>query len=452
MPYFKRSEHFEPESSEDNASREGKDRSEYHGKDGPLNVAEPRCDYALSDAYIEAAVQSGYSRNTDFNGAQQEGVGYFHVNQKNGKRHSAAVAFLNPIRHRRNLDIHTGALANRIHFDNQRAVAISYRRGRETLQARATREIILCGGAINSPALLEHSGVGRREVLSQAGIDMVHELPGVGENLQDHLTCPVEYRVKNGTTLVDEAKPLALVKNLFKYLFTRRGALAFPAANVGAFLRGEGDERPAYQIHFAPGAGEVDAKGNTAPAEFPGVTSTGCVLRPQSRGSVHIRSADPQQWPGIRFNFLDNEEDRRRMVEVVRIQRAIFQSRAYDAYRDEEHLPGKQVQSDEDILAYVKEHAHTAYHPVGTCKMGVDDMAVVDPQLRVRGVEGLRVADGSVFPSLISGNTHATCVAIGEKCAEMVLQEIPVVGQNQKTGRQRPEAAVCSPYTETRVH
>lgn len=413
LPYFKRSEAFEP-----NTDAQG----DYHGRTGELNVTEPRSDYALADAYIDAAVERGYRRNEDFNGEQQEGVGFFHLNQKNGRRHSASVAFLNSIKHRPNLHIHTGALASRIHFDNKCAVGISYRRGRKQLRANATREIILCGGTINSPALLEHSGIGRPEVLAQADIELIHELPGVGENLQEHLTCPVEYRVKKGTTLVHEAKPLALVKNLVKYLFTRRGALAFPAATVGAFLRGEGDKLPAYQLHFAPGAGETDEKGNTAPAEFPGVTSTGCVLHPQSRGSVHIHDNNPQQRPSIRFNFLDSAEDLRRMVEVVRIQRTIFQSAAYDEFRGEEHLPGSHVQSDEEILAYIREHAHTVYHPVGTCKMGIDEMAVVDPQLRVRGLEGLRVADGSIFPTLISGNTHATCVAIGEKCSELVLQ------------------------------
>jgi len=411
LPYFKHSEAFEPNTGCD-----------YHGRSGELNVAEPRSDYALADAYIDAALECGYQHNADFNGEQQEGVGYFHLNQKNGRRHSAAVAFLNPVKPRPNLHIQTGALASRIHFDNKRAVAISYRCGRKQQRANAAREIILCGGAINSPALLEHSGIGRPEVLAQAGVELIHELPGVGENLQEHLTCPVEYRVKKGTTLVHEAKPLALVKNLLKYLFTRRGALAFPAATVGAFLRGEGDQRPAYQLHFAPGAGETDEKGNTAPADFPGVTSTGCVLRPQSRGSVHIRNRDSQQRSAIHFNFLDSDEDLRRMVEVVRIQRAIFQSAAYDEFRGEEHLPGSHLQSDEEIVAYIREHAHTVYHPVGTCKMGVDAMAVVDPQLRVRGLEGLRVADGSIFPTLISGNTHATCVAIGEKCADLVLQ------------------------------
>jgi choline dehydrogenase len=411
LPYFKRSENFEPTGA-----------GPYHGADGPLNVTTPRIENKLSDLYIEAAIEAGHPRNPDFNGVSQEGVGYFHVNQKNGRRHSAAAAYLKPVKNRQNLHIHTGALASRIHFERGRAVAVSYRSGQETCKVLAGKEIILCGGAINTPALLELSGVGRRDVLAKAGIEPVHELPGVGENLQEHLTCSVQYKVHNATTMREQARPLGLIKNLLRYLFTRRGLLTAPAATVGAFLPGQGDTRPAYQIHFAAGVGEVDDKGNTISAGFPGVTSTGCVLRPISRGSVHVQSANPQQAPHIRFNFLDSEEDRRRMIEIIRLQRDIFKSPAYNAHRGEEYLPGAQVQSDAEILDYIRQNAHSVYHPVGTCKMGIDDSAVVDPQLRVRGIKGLRIADASVFPSLISGNTHATCVAIGEKCADLIRQ------------------------------
>lgn len=417
LPYFKRAEHFEVDDSDASVA--------YHGQHGPLNVAKGRCRFALSEAFVEAARQCGHPYNPDFNGASQEGVGYFHLNQKNGRRHSAASAYLKPARGRSNLDIVTGALVERLEIEEGRAVAVTYRRDAQPSLAVADREIVVCAGVINSPALLERSGIGCDSILQRAGIAPVHSLPGVGENLQDHLTCAVQVRVRGATTLGDEARPLALLKNLARYLFTNNGALTFGAADAGAFLRGENDTRPAYQIHFAPAAGEIDDRGNTRPAGFPAVTATGCLLRPESRGSVHVTAADGGCPPAIRFNFLDSENDRRRMVEVMRLQRAIFAAPAYAPFRDGEYLPGADVQSDDALLDYVRRHGHSVYHPVGTCRMGVDDRAVVDPQLRVRGLRGLRVADASVFPSLISGNTHATCVAVAEKCAELMLNTLP---------------------------
>lgn len=413
LPYFKRAENFE--------SVEGDPK--YHGKGGPLNIAEIPCEFGLADAYLQAGIDAGYPRNPDFNGEQQEGVGYFHITQKNGRRHSTAVAYLNPARKRANLRVETGVTVSQLHFVNKRAVALSYLKGKREQRVSVNREIILCAGSVNTPTLLEQSGVGRRDLLEGLGIEVVHELAGVGENLQEHLTCQVQYRVKNAHTLFEATKLLPLAKSVFQYLFSRRGVLSLPAAMVGAFVKGEGDTRPMYQIHFAPGVGEQDEKGNSIAADFAGATSTCCVLRPESRGSVHIRSSNCLDAPLIRFNFLDTEEDRRRMVESIRIQRKIFQASGFESYRDEEAKPGADIDSDEAILDYVRANSTSVYHLAGTCKMGVDEMAVVDPQLRVRGIEGLRVADASIFPSLVSGNTNAACILVGEKCADLVLNE-----------------------------
>ena len=416
LPYFKRSEH----------KAEGPD--EYHGYGGPLWVENVQQDekLELADLFVQGAVQTGLPFNVDFNAGSQEGAGDFQLNIQKGRRQSTARTFLSLCKNRPNLSIVTGALAQRVMIEDGRAVGVEYsttdRQGTTLTQARANGEIILCGGVINSPQLLELSGVGQRERLESLGIEVKQDLPGVGENLQDHLTINIQQGLRGVTSFYDETRPLAMLRNLARYLFRRRGLLAHPAAQVGAFFRtSEEQATPDAQIHFAPAASEENAKGNLKTR--PGTTATVCHLRPESRGSVHIRSADPAEPPGIRANYLDSEEDRRAIVAAVRRVREIFAAPALDKYRDKELRPGAATQSDEEILAFVRAEGESVYHPVGTCKMGQDENAVVDERLRVRGIQSLRVADASIMPTITSGNTNAPAIMIAEKCADMVLED-----------------------------
>jgi choline dehydrogenase len=419
LPYFKRSQH----------KAEG--ASEYHGVGGPLWVEEvPRDEkLELAEVFVQAAVQTGLPYNEDFNGASQEGAGYYQLNVKDGRRQSTARTYLAQCEQRPNLEVATDVLAHRVLMRDGRAVGVEYGSASKadtgTQRAFASGEVILCGGVINSPQLLELSGIGDREHLQSIGIDVVRHLPGVGENLQDHLTINVQQGLHGLKTFYEETRPLAMIRNLFKYLFKRRGLLAHPAAQAGIFFRtSDAEATPDAQVHFAPAASEPDSKGNLKTT--PGTTATVCHLRPQSRGSVHINSNDPRVYPNIRANYLEAEEDRRAMVSAVRKVRGIFAAPALDSYRGEEFLPGAGAETDEEILAYIRAEAESVYHPVGTCKMGSDEMAVVDERLRVRGVPGLRVADASIMPTITSGNTNAPAVMIAEKCADMILQDAGV--------------------------
>lgn len=417
LPYFKRSEH----------KAEGPD--EFHGYGGPLWVegVTPEDKLELADRFVQAAVQTGLPFNEDFNGAQQEGAGDYQRNIRRGKRQSSARTFLRACEHRPNLSIVTGALTEKILFDGKRAIGVQYSRdgGKKTQvteQALAGSEVILCGGTVNSPQLLELSGVGQRDRLETLGIELVQDLPGVGENMQDHLTINVQQGIDGIPTFYEETRPLALLKNMVRYFTTGKGLLAHPAAQIGVFFRSSEEiDRPDAQIHFAPAASEPDKNGNLKTK--PGTTATVCHLRPESRGSVHITSADPKTYPSIRANYLDTEGDRRAMVAAFRRVREIFRAPALATNLGKEFAPGEQVQSDEEILSYIRAESESVYHPVGTCKMGSDDMAVVDDRLRVRGLEGLRVADASIMPRITSGNTHAPAVMIAEKCADMLLQD-----------------------------
>ncbi|TDG11960.1 choline dehydrogenase [Seongchinamella unica] len=415
LPYFKRSEH----------RAEG--GNEYHGYGGPLWVEGVANDekLELADMFVQAAVQTGLPYNEDFNGASQEGAGDYQRNIRNGKRQSSARTFLKACENRPNLTILTGAFTERILFKGNQAVGVRYQRKGETVQAFATGEVILCGGVINSPQLLELSGIGQRERLESLGIELRKDLPGVGENLQDHLTVHIQQGIDNIPTFYDETRPLSFIGNLFKYFSKGKGLLAHPAAQVGVFFRSsEKASTPDAQIHFAPAASEPDKKGNLKPR--PGTTATVCNLRPESRGSVHITSTDPATPPSIRANYLDTENDRQVMIAAFKRVREIFRAPALSKHLSHEFHPGEQVQSDEQILSFIRAEAESVYHPVGTCKMGNDANSVVDARLRVHGIEGLRVADASIMPTIVSGNTHAPTVMIAEKCADMVLQDAGV--------------------------
>jgi len=415
LPYFKRSEH----------KAEGPD--EYHGYGGPLWVEDVANDekLELADMFVQAAVQTGLPFNEDFNGASQEGAGDYQRNIRKGRRQSSARTFLKACEKRPNLTVLTGALAEKLLFEANRAVGVQFQREGTSEKALATGEVILCGGVINSPQLLELSGIGQQERLQALGVEVRKDLPGVGENLQDHLTVNIQQGIDNIPTFYDETRPLAFLGNLFKYFSRGKGLLAHPASQVGVFFRTSNDiDRPDAQIHFAPAASEADKKGNLKPR--PGTTATVCHLHPERRGSVHITSLNAAHPPAIRANYLATENDRRAMISAFRRVREIFQAPALEKHLAQEFRPGDQVQSDEEILSYIRAEAESVYHPVGTCKMGSDGQSVVDARLRVHGIDGLRVADASIMPNIISGNTHAPAVMIAEKCADMILQDAGV--------------------------
>lgn len=416
LPYFLRSEH----------KAEG--ASAYHGYGGPLWVENVKTEdkLELADLFLQAATQTGIPYNEDFNGPAQEGAGYYQLNIKNGVRQSSARAFLKLCDRRPNLAIKTGALTQQVLIEDGKAVGVEYvqttRKGKNAVHAYAREEVILCGGVINSPQLLELSGVGDKNVLEPLGITVKKHLPGVGENLQDHLTVHIIQGLHSVNTFFEETRPYSLIKNIFNYLFRRHGLLTHPAAQAGLFFRTDEEQsRPMAQVHFAPAASEPDARGNLKTA--PGTTATVCQLRPESRGSVHIQASNPEAHPSIKPNYLATESDRNTMIAAVHKVRQVFSAPALEKYRGAEIWPGQQVQSDQEILDFVRSRGESVYHPVGTCKMGKDKMAVVDARLRVRGIECLRVADASIMPNLISGNTNAPTIMVAEKCADMILED-----------------------------
>jgi choline dehydrogenase len=414
LPYFKKPENYEVESD-----------NPYHGNGGELNVTNVEMKYPISQAYIDAAVSIGIPRNDDLNSGDQEGIGYMQVNMKNGCRWSSADAFLSKeVRRRPNLTITLNAAVRRVLLEGKQAFGVEYEdpKGR-THQVIAAREVILSAGAYNSPALLEMSGIGRRDVLEGIGVEVQHELAGVGENLQDHLQCWVQHGVETKKTLSEDGKFPKVIWAVLRYMFTKTGPLAMPAANVGAFISPEGEERPIFQLHFTPGAGGMDAEGNMVASKQSGVNSTVCVTRPTSRGSVHANSADPKVAPKIIHNYLDTERDRKLSIEGFRLQRKIYAAEPFAEHATEELIPGPSVQTDEEILEFWAKEGMSTYHPVGTAKMGSssDPEAVVDNELRVHGISGLRVVDASVFPLIPSGNTHAPVVAVAERAAELIV-------------------------------
>ncbi len=409
LPFFKLSE------------RQERGADALHGGDGPLAVSNMREHRARCDQFIEAAVAAGIPRNDDFNGPEQEGVGYFQLTMRRGLRCSAATAYLKPARRRPNLKIVTGALTHRVLFEGNRATSVEIERAglRETVTAR--REIVLSAGAIGSPQILQLSGVGPGALLAAMGIEPLRDLPGVGENLQDHLQARAVYEVTE-PTLNDEVNSfVGRMRIGMEFVLRRRGPMTMGASQVGAFVRTRLDcATPDIQFHIQPMSSQSPGHGLDP---FSAFTVSVCQLRPESRGHVRIAAPDPRAHPEILANYLATETDRRTIVAGVRVGRRIAGAAPLAPILKSEREPGPEAVSDDEILDWIRNRATTIYHPVGTCKMGQDAMAVVDERLRVRGLDGLRVADASIMPTITSGNTNAPAIMIGEKAAWMILDD-----------------------------
>jgi choline dehydrogenase len=410
LPYFKKAEN----------QQRGAD--DYHGSGGPLSVSDWRHDDPLSEAFVKAAVETGIAFNPDFNGATQEGAGFFQTTTRRGRRASSAQSYLKPAKGRSNLHIETSALAQRIVFEGKRAKAVEYKQNGNLRTARARKEVLVSSGAYNSPQLLQLSGVGPADLLKTHGIDVVLDSAGVGNDLQDHLQARIVTRCAQRVTLNDVINhPVKRVMAGVRWALARNGPLTVAAGTSGAFFKTSPRlASPDIQIHFIPFS--TDKMGeNLHP--FSGFTASVCQLRPESRGSLKIRSANPGDPPEIRINYLATETDRAAFTDGLRILRGILAAPALKAYCVEEIYPGADVTSDDDLLDFVRKTGSTVYHPTSTCRMGSDPMAVVDQRLRVRGIEGLRVVDASVMPDLMSGNTNAPTIMIAEKASDMILED-----------------------------
>lgn len=406
LPYFRR--------AEDN------DRfaDDYHGNDGPLGVSEPVNPLAISKVFLRAAQQAGLPFNPDFNGAVQEGCGYYQMTQRNAKRCSAAVGYLRPVLNRPNLTLKTGVLVTKVAIENGRAVGVEHAVGTGTETLRCEREVLVTAGAIGSPKLLLMSGIGPAEHLKDVGVDLVHALPGVGENLQDHMDVYVVNELIRNQSYDHVAKPHHTLWAGLQYVLLRKGPVASNLIDAGGFWYADKEARsPDIQFHFVLGSG---LEHGLEKLKNDGVTLNSAFLRPRSRGSVRLASADPTAAPLIDPNYWGDPYDREMSIRGFKLTREIMAQPAFEPFIRAERLPGPDVTSEEDIAAYATKHAKTDYHPVGTCKMGVDELAVVDPELRVRGLEGLRVCDSSIMPLLVSSNTNAPTTMIGEKAADHI--------------------------------
>ncbi len=410
LPLFKRAENNE------------RGADEYHGGEGPLYVSDMRISRPITDAWVKAAQAAGYKFNSDYNGADQEGASYFQLTARNGRRCSAAVAYLNPVRSRPNLQIITHAAVSKVTLDGARATGVRYldRSGTEHT-VTASREVVLSGGSINTPQLLMLSGIGEAQQLKENGISVRKNLKGVGKNLQDHLQARLVYKC-NEPTLNDEvSSTIGKAKIGMKYLLSRSGPMSMAASLATGFFKTRPDvETPDIQFHVQPLSAENPGKGAD---NFSAFTMSVCQLRPESKGEIRLNGPDSKQHPKIIPNYLSTETDRRTLVEGVKIARRIARESPLASKISTEFRPSPSLPMDdyEATLDWARNNTASIYHPTGTCKMGADDMAVVDSKLRVHGIDGLRVADCSIMPEIVSGNTNAPAIMIGEKASDLIL-------------------------------
>jgi choline dehydrogenase len=399
---------------------QGEGEEEYRGRNGLLKVSESNETGPLYEALVKAANHVGVQYTKDYNGAQQDGIGMTQATIRNGRRMSTARCYLDPARARTNLKIQANALVECLLIEGKRCVGVRYSADGQQHEARAGREVIVSAGSINSPKLLELSGIGQPELLKSIGIEVRHELRGVGENLRDHYAPRMKWSVPGALRMTynDRARGLGLVGQALKYALTHKGLLGLPASPIRAYVRTRpGLDAPDAGISWIP----FLANPNFKLAKESGITAITHILRSESTGSIHISSRAPATPPSIRFNFLSAQLDREVTLEAMRITRRIMAAPAMREIVKDEISPGVNVESDDELLGWVKKNAETTYHPVGTCKMGRDPMAVVDDQLRVHGMEGLRIADASIMPTLTSGNTNAPSIMIGEKASRMIM-------------------------------
>lgn len=410
LPYFKKLETFED------------GESELRGGSGPVHIVRVSERPEISKAFIEAAKQAGYPFNPDYNGKSQEGFGYYQVNQRNGRRWSAADAYLRPALSRPNLKVQTHAHVTRIDFQGRRAVGVTYRVGNEVRKARASAEVILAAGAVQTPHLLELSGIGDPQTLASVGIPVFHELAGVGNNYIDHFATRMNWRVKLPVTLNELTRGWRLGAAVAQYFLTRKGILTFGTGLAHGFVKTRPElETPDVQYFFmhASYANAGERKLDKEPGMTIGVTQ----LRPDSRGSIHIKSPDPFTPPAIRPNFLATRTDQESLIGGMRIARQIVDQSAMDRFRAYEMNPGPQVNTDDEWLDFARRNGQTIYHALGTCSMGKGPRAVVDERLRVYGLQGLRIVDASIMPAMVSANTAAAVLMVAEKGADLIAED-----------------------------
>lgn len=408
LPYFKRSEH----------QMRGADG--FHGAGGPLCVSDV-AQHPICEAFITAATQLGFPRNDDFNGASQDGVGYHQTTTRDGKRCSTAVGYLRPAMQRPYLRVVTGAMTEKIIFEGRRAIGVAFRRDGRLCTATAGREVILCGGAVNSPQLLMLSGIGPAQHLAEFGLPVLHHLPGVGQSLQDHYSAPIKLRCKLPVTVNDVMLSNARkLKAGLEYYMFHRGPLSMISSPAALFARTRPElASPDIKCSISPFSADRPQDGLH---RFSGFTSIAYQLRPESRGEIRLKSPDPFDAPAVHPNYLATETDQRTLVAGLKLIRRILATPPMQSFIEAEFQPGLEVGSDEELLDYARRRGGTVYHPTSTCKMGNDAMAVVNPELRVHGISGLRVADASIMPTVVSGNTNAAAIMIGERAADMVRQ------------------------------
>lgn len=414
LPYFKKMENFEGDSV-----------NAFHGKNGPMNVDGQRYIHPLAKVFVTAGQQAGYSMNADFNGSVQDGVGYYHVAQKNGKRCSNAAAYLQTAKKRNNLTVITRAQVVKILFKGKRAIGVRYLQNRRYIEVFAKKEVILAAGAIGSPHLLLLSGVGPEEDLKKHEIPLIHHLPGVGKNLQDHLDIHITCLDKTHQAI--SLRPLSIfriIAHLFRYIAGVTSLLGSNIVQAGGFIKTDHNQvQPDLQWHFLPLFFTDHGKKWKLLFKYYGFTLLTCQLKPSSCGEIILKNADPLVAPLINPNYLAEADDLKCLINGLRKAREVLAQPAFSPYKLLEVEPGDTIQTDEQIAEYIRRRAETIYHPVGTCKMGNDDMAVVDSQLRVRGLECLRVVDASIMPKIVSGNTNAPTTMIAEKAADLILSD-----------------------------